>query len=78
MIIKDINNDEARVSLEVRNTIQGKQKRITLDFDPADEMNGLSFMEYTPDMARELAKALISAADEAEDMLDELDFDSFE
>lgn len=78
MIIKDINNDEARVSLEVRNTIQGKQKRVTLDFDPADEMIGLSFMEYTPDMARELAKALISAADEAEDMLDELDFDSFE
>lgn len=78
MIIKDINNDEARVSLEVRDTIQGKQKRVTLDFDPADEMNGLSFMEYTPDMARELAKALISAADEAEDMLDELDFDSFE
>lgn len=78
MIIKDINNDEARVSLEVRNTIQGKQKRVTLDFDPADEMNGPSFMEYTPDMARELAKALISAADEAEAMLDELDFDSFE
>lgn len=78
MIIKDINNDEARVSLEVRNTIQGKQKRVTLDFDPADEMNVLSFMEYTPDMARELAKALISAADEAEAMLDELDFDSFE
>lgn len=78
MIIKDINNDEARVSLEVRDTIQGKQKRVTLDFDPADEMIGLSFMEYTPDMVRELAKALISAADEAEDMLDELDFDSFE
>lgn len=67
MIIKDINNDEARVSLEVRDTIQGKQKRVTLDFDPADAMNGLSFMEYTPDTARELAKALISAADEAED-----------
>lgn len=78
MIIKDINNDEARVSIEIRNTIQGKQKRVTLDFDPADEMNGLSFMEYTPDMARELAKALISAAGEAEAMLDELDFDSFE
>ena len=78
MIIKDINNDEARVSIEIRNTIQGKQKRVTLDFDPADEMIGLSFMEYTPDMARELAKALISAADEAEAMLDELDFDSFE
>lgn len=77
MIIKDINNDEARVSIEIRNTIQGKQKRVTLDFDPADEMNGLSFMEYTPDTARELAKALISAADEAEAMLDELDFDSF-
>ena len=78
MIIKDNNNDEARVSLDVRNTIQGKQKRVTQDFDPTDEMNGLSFMEYTPDMARELAKALISAADEAEAMLDELDFDSFE
>lgn len=78
MIIKDINNDEARVSLEVRNTIQGKQKRVTLDFDPADAMVGLSFMEYTPDMARELAKALISAADEAEAVRDELDFDSFE
>lgn len=67
MIIKDINNDEARVSFEVRNTIQGKQKRVTLDFDPSDEMTGLSFMEYTPDMARELAEALISAADEAEE-----------
>lgn len=78
MIIKDINNDETMVGVDVRNTIQGIQKRVTLDFDPADGMNGLSFMEYTPDMARELAKALISAADEAEAMLDELDFDSFE
>lgn len=78
MIIKDINNDETMVGVEVRNTIQGVQKRVTLDFDPADEMNGLSFMEYTPDTARELAKALISAADEAEAMPDELDFDSFE
>lgn len=68
MIIKDINDDEARVSFEIRNTIHGKQKRVTLDFDPADEMHRLSFMEYTPDMARELAKALISAADEAESM----------
>lgn len=78
MIIKDINNDEARVSLEVRNTIQGKQKRVTLDFDRADNMTGLSFMEYTLYMARELAKALISAADEAESMLDELDVDSLD
>lgn len=78
MIIKDINNDEARVSLEVRNTIQGKQKRVTLDFDRADNMTGLSFMEYTPYMARELAKALISAADEAESMPDELDVDSLD
>ena len=38
----------------------------------------VNHMEYTPDMARQLAKALISAADEAEAMLDELDFDSFE
>ena len=78
MIIKDINNDEAMVGVDVRNTIQGIQKRVTLDFDHADNTTGLSFMEYTPDMARELAKALISAADEAESMPDELDVDSFE
>lgn len=64
MIIKDINGDDAKVCAELRDTIQGKQKRVTLDFDPYDEMNGMSFMEYTPDMARELAKALILAADE--------------
>lgn len=78
MIIKDINNDEAMVGVVVRNTIQGIQKRVTLDFDHADNMIGLSFMEYTPDMARELAKALISAADEVESMPDELDVDSLD
>lgn len=68
MIIKDINNDDAVVGVDVRDTIHGIQKRVTLDFDSADSMAELSFMVYTPDMARELAKALILAADEAESM----------
>ena len=68
MIIKDINNDDAVVGVDVRDTIHGIQKRVTLDFDRADSMTELSFMVYTPDMARELAKALILAADEAESM----------
>ena len=34
MIIKDINNDEARVSLEVRNTIQGEAEKSNPRFRP--------------------------------------------
>lgn len=68
MIIKDFFDDATEVAVKVRDTMQGKQKLVSIDFNPFDCVEGLTFMEYAPDMARELAKALISAADEAEDM----------
>jgi len=68
MIIKDFFDDATEVSVKVRDTMQGKQKLVSIDFNPFDCGYDLNFMEYTPDVARELAKALIAAADEAEYM----------
>lgn len=68
MIIKDFFDDATEVAVKVRDTMQGKQKLVSIDFNPFDRGYDLNFMEYTPDMARELAKALIAAADEAESM----------
>ena len=67
MIIKDFFDDATEVAIKVRDTMQGKRKLVSIDFNPFDRGYDLTFMEYTPDMARELAKALISAADEAEE-----------
>ncbi len=67
MIIKDFFDDSAEVAVKVRDTMQGKQKLVAIDFDPFDYGYDLAYMEYTPAAARELAKALISAADEAEE-----------
>ena len=40
---------------------------VTLDFDPDyNQDECVSMMQYTPDQARQLASALILAADEAE------------
>lgn len=68
MIIKDFFDDATEVAIKVRDTMQGKQKLVSIDFNPFDRGYDLTFMEYTPDMVRELAKALIAAADEAESM----------
>lgn len=68
MIIRDFFDDATEVAVKVRDTMQGKQKLVSIDFNPFDRGYDLTFMEYTPDMARELAKALIAAADEAEAM----------
>ena len=54
--------DQAEVSLG--NAFQGTV--VYLDFDPNDNRDGQTLMQYSPDQARKLAAALILAAEEAE------------
>lgn len=67
--IEDLFEDEAKISL-VKSSVAGLSDKtadiniITIDFDPCNR--GVNMMNYSPDLARKLALALMVAADKAE------------
>ena len=65
--IKDISGDDAEVCILNKRdkSTETIKKIITLDLDPY-EQDLVSIMHYTPEQARQLASALIIAAEEAE------------
>lgn len=62
--IEDRYCEEAEVSVITRN--HGDKASVSLEFDPECRGDGSTAMIYSPNQARELAAALILAADEAE------------
>nr|DAH81963.1 MAG TPA: hypothetical protein [Caudoviricetes sp.] len=60
--IEDVHFDQAEVGI----TKSAQGDVVYLDFNPDDYGDGQMLMHYSPDQARNLATALILAADEVE------------
>ncbi|WWT49398.1 hypothetical protein [Escherichia phage vB_EcoM-LTH01] len=60
--IEDVDFDETEVSIKK----SGIGNLVSVDFNPDEYEEGNTLMYYTPEAARKLAAALITAADEAE------------
>lgn len=62
--IEDVHFNQAEVSVTMR-SVRGNV--VNLDFDPYGYADCQTLMQYSPDQARQLAAALILAAEEAEE-----------
>lgn len=65
--IKDYHGEDAEVKVCKFELIDGDLHLVSLDFDPNEMSYTDKSMLYTPDQARQLAAALIKAADKADD-----------
>lgn len=66
--IDDVHFDQAEVSVTMR-SVRGNV--VNLDFDPDGYADCQTLMQYSPDQARKLAAALIKAAEDVENEVNE-------